>query len=220
MALPNRMHQGYYPNNPTQSPPIFDRSQLPGQGPMQQHRIDTPFPGHPGRPPGPGELPGQHAPSGYQGYGIANMFQRLGSQYDVGSVVPTGGFGFDAQQKTALQPLLQQLPGLVNGPGRQGEGFRNPLPDHMDTSGGILQALRSLGVDTGNMEGLGISGDQRAQFMHSLQDFVTGIANRPPPNRRPPDHFPGRDSPGHRNQGPPGDNPPQYYSPGYRPPRY
>lgn len=212
MALPNRMHHGYYPNNPGQSPPIFDRRQI--QQPVQTGQI-----------PG-GQLPARPVPGGgggYQGYGIGNMFQRMGNQFDVGSSVPTGGFGFDAQQKAALAPLLQQLPGLINNqPGRNQGSGQNVMGPHggFDASGGILKALQSLGVDTGNIQGFGIGGDQRQQFLHSLQDFVTGIANRPP-NRRPSGHFPGEDSPGHgghRPPQPPDDWPPYAYSPGYHHP--
>jgi hypothetical protein len=176
-----------------------------------------PVPGPYGQQPAH-QLPGQPVP--YHGYGIGGLFQNLGKQFDVGSSIPTGGFGFDAQQKAALAPLLQQLPGLINGPGR-GRGDGGVMGPHggLDMSGGILGALRSLGVDTGDMQGLGIGGDQRQQFMHSLQDFVTGIANRPMPNRRQPGRFPGRDSPGHRNPNiPPAaeELPPYAYSPGYR----
>lgn len=225
MAAPNRRYPG------GQTPPIFDRSkmrpplpQVPGLPPVG-HQWDA---GHGGwQGPGNGPMGGMGPPQpvpgggmgqpqgvpGYGGYGIANMFQRLGHQYDVGSIVPTGGFGFDQGQKGALAPFLQQLPGILGQRLTQREGpSGGPVggiqPFELDSSGGVLKALQSLGVDTGNSQGLGIGGDQRAQFMHSLQDLITSLNTKyaggdgGPPNRRP--DFPGRYSPGYRNPNIPG----------------
>lgn len=200
--MPNR--------RPGQTPPIFDRTkmQLPGQpvppiygqgggasgGAGQPH----------GRTEGQGGTGGRDIPvpgsSGYHGYGIAGMFQNLGKQAGVGSVVPTGGFGFDRFQKTALNPYMQQLGDLMPGNNYQ-----------LDMSGGIARALQSLGINTQLVQhqgGFGIGGDQRAAFLNSLQDLVNGLnaqqgpAN-PPANRHP-------------HPMPAEPVPPYYYSPGHR----
>lgn len=199
-----------------------------------------------GGPPGPYQqipatpMPGPGGNPGYQGFGMARMFQNLGNKYDVGSSTPTGGFGFTGQQKTMLNPYLQQLPGLIGQRMVQQEGpsggpVGRPQDFNLDMSGGILKALQSLGVDTGNRQTLGIGGDQRDQFMHSLQQFINGI-NRNfdqgggggphhPPNRRPANPYPDTKPATGRYIPPwggepitPGGMPPQYYSPGQRNP--
>lgn len=219
--LPNRRpaQGGVYA--PGQTPPIFDRSQMAGQmgyGGGGYHPGQTPpFPqGGPAHPMGhqAGQMP-YDTPNPYQGYGMGSWFQHLGNQFDTGSSIPTGGFGLSAQQKTALNPFMHDLRQAV-GQGRFGGegGATDPLS--LDTSGGVLKALQSLGVDTGNQGAFGLSQDQQSQFLHSLQQFVNGI-NRQigpggPPNRHPgpvpppppAGQFPGQYSPGYSPHIPPG----------------